>query len=110
MGGQEGSRKVQRRGNGQWEAGRKAALSAVSSQRERERSVTAGRRRPESRPTTRPHASAGTELAGDRSCHLPAQTQSVFKRRSNERHARGIYSLNRYSPSPVSREAVAILK
>ena len=43
VGGQEGSRKVQRRGNGQWEAGRKAALSAVSSQRERERSVTAGR-------------------------------------------------------------------
>lgn len=61
MGGQEGSRKAPGRGDRQWEARGKAALSAVSAQREVQWEATSRK----SRPTARLHASAGPKLTAE---------------------------------------------
>ena len=105
VGGQEGSRKAPRRGDRQWEARGKAALSAVSTQREVQREATS--RKQAHHQTARLGGSqshSGTRAAA---CQL---RHGLCSEDVQMRHKRGIRSLNRYSLSPVSCEAVAILK
>ena len=105
VGGQEGSRKAPRRGDRQWEAGGKAALSAVSAQREVQQEATS--RKQDHRQTARLGGSqshSGTRAAACRLRH------GLCSEDVQMRHKRGIRSLNRYSLSSVSCEAVAILK